>query len=105
MVELEKSGRVFYAREGGRISELTFENTEKAQKRDPNWTKFVYHNVLAGHKRRLFHVDHQKENLLLRALPEWVKQYPTKRVLQLKLDQQRNILYSLGESETGWTRG
>ena len=28
LVELEKVGRVFYAREGGRISELTFENTE-----------------------------------------------------------------------------
>ena len=37
LVELEKIGRVFYAREGGRVSELTFQNTEAAQKRDPHW--------------------------------------------------------------------
>ena len=28
MVEFEKTGRVFYGRDGGRVSELTFENTE-----------------------------------------------------------------------------
>ena len=75
MVELEKNGRVFYGKPGGRVSELTFENTERAEYDDENFIKRGFgmaRSLFGGQRKRLYHVEHQKDNLILQALPSFI---------------------------------
>ena len=68
MVELEKNGRVFYGKRRGRVSELTFENTERFEEgEEKSVARFatLAQSKLFGHRKRLYHVEHQKDNLIL----------------------------------------
>ena len=69
-IEFEKLGRVFYSREGGKVSELTFENTEVTRKKSLIGT-FI--SMMSSGRKRLHHVERQKENLIMRAVPNFMK--------------------------------
>ena len=62
MVEFEKTGRVFYGRDGGRVSELTFENTEnearKVGKTNLEKVSQIAQSYVLGQRKRLYRVDH-----------------------------------------------
>ena len=103
MVEFQKTGRVFYGRNGGRISELVFQNTEI----NPDLLTRVQNKVM-GEKKRLYKVEHQKESIAMIFVPNFLKKLNssyTKRLHQMTVDEQRNLLYSLSYSEHGWTEG
>ena len=89
MVELEKNGRVFYGKLRGRVSELTFENTERVDDSEENFITRglgVARSLIAGHRKRLYHVEHQKDNLILQALPSFITSSRQKDLKQLKID-------------------
>ena len=80
MVEFEKNGRVFYGRQGGRVSELTFENTARDVQRNPSFLSSAQYAVMS-HKKRLYRVDHQKDNILFRMIPALNFGAMTKRII------------------------
>lgn len=93
LVEFEKLGRVFYARPGGKVSELKFENS--AVVANHSLLSSITSLVLPTRKR-LNRVDHQKENILIRVIPDFMKlTRQNAEIKQLKVDEQRNLLYSL----------
>ena len=87
MVELEKTGRVFFDGNDGHVSELVFQD---------------YRNTLGGlmmnsnDKRRLGKKDHQSENFIAKMVPYVFKFKYDKQVQEIKIDEQRNMLYCLG---------
>ena len=98
IIEFEKLGRVFYARQGGRVSELLFQNSDTERK----GTVRTLMSFILPERKRLYRAEHQKDNILLRAIPSFFRLTPQDReILQLRVDEQRNLLYSLCETADG----
>lgn len=88
MVELEKTGRVFYNGINGNVCEILFKD---------------YKNTFSGllfmssfDKRKLESENHQQENFVAKMIPYMLKLDYYKVVEEIKIDEQRNMLYCLG---------
>ena len=57
-------------------------------------------------RKRLYRIEHQKDNIFQKFVPSYFRALPyrSKELLQIKVDEQRNLLYSLSvvdqDSET-----
>lgn len=84
---------MFYSRENGRVSELLFENTDESRSKTLIGTLM---SMLTSGRKRLHSVDSQKEHIAVRVIPNFFKILAQERqVIQLRVDEQRNLLYSL----------
>ena len=86
MVECVKTGRVFFNGTDGNITEIRFEDYKNSFR-----GTFMY-----GDRRKMEKQDHQSENFLSKLIPSILKMRYVKEVDELKIDEQRNILYCLG---------
>ena len=59
MIEIEKTGRVFYDGTGGNITEIKFENYKDSLR-----GLFMY-----GDRRKMEKYDHQGENFIFKLIP------------------------------------
>ena len=84
LIEFRKTGRIFYACDSGRVNEVQFSGSF--------WNiKSVFES-----KKSVQVVDRQKESFYMKLIPEVLKIRFSKEIIQLKIDEQRNLLYSLG---------
>lgn len=61
MVECEKSGRVFYSKQNGRVSELIFQNSERELRDETSSIAKVAKiakSWISSDRKRLYHIDH-----------------------------------------------
>ena len=95
MVEFEKTGRVFYDGTDGNITEIEFKN----------YADSLLGILMRGDRRKMEKLDHQPENMISKMLPSFLKMRYNKEVIELKIDEQRNILYCHGIVMGGWANG
>lgn len=99
IVEFQKTGRLFCDGTDGNITEIKFENSNET----------ILGKLMYGDRRKLKKEDHQRENFLSKLIPSFVKtgllmRY-TKEVVELKIDEQRNVMYCLGIQQGSYANG
>lgn len=88
IVQCKKSGRVFYGGSSGHINEIKYQDT----------SNFDILSLLNGERRKLKKNDLESETLIKKILPNFLKFTETKTLSDIKIDEQRNILYSISMS-------
>lgn len=97
IVQFKKNGRVFYGGSSGHVNELKF---------DDNRHQFNVLKILrGGERRKLNKSDHQNESIILKLIPSFFKYTENKTITDLKIDQVRNVLYSVAMSTEEDTEG
>jgi hypothetical protein len=94
LTEFKKNGRVFYASECGRVSEIQF-------RKDNNF----WHNLGKVSVLNIVENKGQKESIFMKLVPEALRVRFEKQVRQLTIDEQRNVLYSLAVVTEGFETG
>lgn len=87
IVQLNKNGRVFYGGGDGHVNELKFED---------NSLNLL--SIFANSKKRVKKNDLQEESILARLIPSFLKFSEKKQIVDIKIDEQRHMLYSLASS-------
>jgi hypothetical protein len=84
IVQFNKNGRIFYGGSDGHVYELNVENN-----------RMSLLNMFAIENKRLKKYDLMEESILLKLLPSFLKLSDKKNIIDIKLDEQRNVMYSL----------
>lgn len=88
IVQFKKNGRVFYGGSSGHVHELKYD--ESAQ--------LSILKLLQGEKRKLKKNDHQNESIISKLIPSFFKYTENKNITDIKIDEVRNVLYSVSMS-------
>jgi len=62
-------------------------------------------NLLQGDRRKLKKNDHQNESIIAKLIPSFFKYTENKNITDIKIDEVRNILYSVSISVEEDTQG
>ena len=84
IVQCKKSGRVFYGGNNGHVYEVKVEDT----------SPFDFKAFISGEKKKLKHKDLQADSIINKLLPSFLKFTQNKSIVDIKIDEQRNVLYS-----------
>lgn len=87
IAQSKKTGRVFYGGTTGHVIELKFEDSTNV------------FSFIQGERRKLRKNDHQSENIIKKLLPGFLKFTNLKSIIDIKIDEPRNILYSISISQ------
>ena len=93
MESIKKNGRVFFGGISGKVNELQFQDL----------TNSVF-GIISVETKKLVKANLQPDGVIVKLLPSFFKSAPT-QVSQLKIDEQRNILYSLKHVTEGLKQG
>jgi hypothetical protein len=67
--------------------------------------KFNVLDILQGERRKLKKNDHQNESIILKLIPSFFKYTENKTITDIKIDEVRNVLYSISMSTEEDTEG
>ena len=88
IIQLRKNGRIFYGGSSGHVIELKYEDR----------SHFDVFSLMQGERRKLKKNDHQSENIIKKFLPGFLKFSNQKSLVDIKVDEYRNVIYSVSMS-------